>query len=349
MMTNSDGLRFKPERGSSPLKEDDENVTVVSRSVQHKMAKFKSPLSSAFPPITDDRILPSGELSPQNRSDGLRKRAFGTDASNVPPPVESRNHVHTPQKKFKRFCEEQSPAMPGFSSILEDIYQICPEVEVKIEPPDDMLGQEKTVALQPNFQNPEAGNTATPGSKPSGITLEKHSDKEGDEATVDLRMETHRPSANAVRRIAATNRSCLYSKFKVPARVGSVCEAQEVSQMTPSLPGALVRPQLFRTPYKLPTASITTARANERRSTAEEKITSDYYCVMYCIRKPNAKNKGPWSDGVLIRRGRSSILQDTEGKLVLKDGEQRGGALTEGDILLVIIARHSRTGSRPRA
>ncbi|KAI5063036.1 hypothetical protein GOP47_0021583 [Adiantum capillus-veneris] len=43
-----------------------------------------------------------------------------------------------------------------------------------------------------------------------------------------------------------------------------------------------------------------------------------FYSVMYCMKKKNAKHKGPWFDGVLIARGSKCTLQDTEGKIVCK-------------------------------
>ncbi|KAL2622526.1 hypothetical protein R1flu_002731 [Riccia fluitans] len=66
------------------------------------------------------------------------------------------------------------------------------------------------------------------------------------------------------------------------------------------------------------------------RDSAGDEPSSSYYYVMYCTRKLNAKHKGPWSDGVLISRGRSCVLKDTEGKVVTKDSCHRCGDMSEG-------------------
>ncbi|MCO5553669.1 hypothetical protein L7F22_007195 [Adiantum nelumboides] len=54
--------------------------------------------------------------------------------------------------------------------------------------------------------------------------------------------------------------------------------------------------------------------------TAQEAlpVPTAFFSVMYCMKKKNAKHKGPWFDGVLIARGSKCTLQDTEGKIVCK-------------------------------
>ncbi|MCO5600743.1 hypothetical protein L7F22_054858 [Adiantum nelumboides] len=47
-------------------------------------------------------------------------------------------------------------------------------------------------------------------------------------------------------------------------------------------------------------------------------VPTAFFSVMYCMKKKNAKHKGPWFDGVLIARGSKCTLQDTEGKIVCK-------------------------------
>jgi hypothetical protein len=62
---------------------------------------------------------------------------------------------------------------------------------------------------------------------------------------------------------------------------------------------------------------------------------SQYYSVLYCVRKKNAKRKGPWSDGVLVTRGRRCTLQDLEGKIVSKESAQGCKDMPEGASLQV--------------
>eukprot|EP00850_Spirogloea_muscicola_P003947 SM000016S01935 [mRNA] locus=s16:775916:782349:+ [translate_table: standard] len=46
----------------------------------------------------------------------------------------------------------------------------------------------------------------------------------------------------------------------------------------------------------------------------EPPATATYYSIMFCKKKKHAKHKGPWSDGILILKGKSCILQDKGGK-----------------------------------
>ena len=62
-----------------------------------------------------------------------------------------------------------------------------------------------------------------------------------------------------------------------------------------------------------------------------------FYSVMYRARKKNAKNKGPWFDGILIVRGRKSTLLDVEGKAVCKGDVSGGKPLAVDSIIEVIL------------
>ncbi|CAM6092312.1 unnamed protein product [Calypogeia fissa] len=322
-MRSLDRPSFKFKRTGSPLREADGNITVGSRSKQHKKAKFKlefkSPLPTAHPTISENSVASS-----------IVRDDCGTDGSNMQPRFESRIRVHTAHERSQRPYHAQSNAMPGFGGILEDIYEICPEADVKIEAPDDESYREMKTSLLPKFQKSEAEDTATQKVQPLRSTLEGSFD-----AGIDRRTDIQRLRANAFGSTAATNRSSIFSKFKMPAQVRSACENWDVLAITPNAPVTLVRSHRLHQPNRSLTMPVSHSKANENRSTLEQKIASDYYCVMFCIRKPNAKHKGPWSDGVLIRQGRVSILHDAEGKLVLKNIEQRVGALSEGDTLLM--------------
>lgn len=67
----------------------------------------------------------------------------------------------------------------------------------------------------------------------------------------------------------------------------------------------------------------------------QQELPSEYYSVMYCVRKMNAKRKGPWSDGIIVCQGRSCNLQDLEGKSVAKGIVQGLKDLPEGASLEV--------------
>lgn len=67
----------------------------------------------------------------------------------------------------------------------------------------------------------------------------------------------------------------------------------------------------------------------------QQELPSEYYSVMYCVRKMNAKRKGPWSDGIIVCQGRSCNLQDLEGKSVSKGTVQGLKDLPEGASLEV--------------
>ena len=67
----------------------------------------------------------------------------------------------------------------------------------------------------------------------------------------------------------------------------------------------------------------------------QQELPSEYYSVMYCVRKMNAKRKGPWSDGIIVCQGRSCNLQDLEGKSVSKGIVQGLKDMPEGASLEV--------------
>ncbi len=88
----------------------------------------------------------------------------------------------------------------------------------------------------------------------------------------------------------------------------------------------------FRPPTS--TSAACAAPTNGQRTGTEDE-PSQYYSVMYCVRKKNVKRKGPWSDGVLVTRGRRCTLQDLEGKIVSKESAQGCKDLPEGASLQV--------------
>lgn len=67
----------------------------------------------------------------------------------------------------------------------------------------------------------------------------------------------------------------------------------------------------------------------------QQELPSEYYSVMYCVRKMNAKRKGPWSDGIIVCQGRSCNLQDLEGKSISKGIVQGLEDMPEGASLEV--------------
>lgn len=62
----------------------------------------------------------------------------------------------------------------------------------------------------------------------------------------------------------------------------------------------------------------------------QEAVLADFYLVMYCPRKKNAKRKGPWSDGIIVCQGRSCTLQDMDGKAITKANVQGLKDMPEG-------------------
>jgi hypothetical protein len=67
----------------------------------------------------------------------------------------------------------------------------------------------------------------------------------------------------------------------------------------------------------------------------QEAVLAEYYLVMYCPRKKNAKRKGPWFDGIIICQGRSCTLQDMDGKVITKANVQGLKDMPEGATLEV--------------
>lgn len=88
----------------------------------------------------------------------------------------------------------------------------------------------------------------------------------------------------------------------------------------------------FRPPTS--TSAACAASTNGQRAGTEDE-PSQYYSVLYCVRKKNVKRKGPWSDGVLVTRGRRCTLQDLEGKIVSKESVQGCKDMPEGASLQV--------------
>ncbi|KAG0589830.1 hypothetical protein KC19_1G051700 [Ceratodon purpureus] len=74
-------------------------------------------------------------------------------------------------------------------------------------------------------------------------------------------------------------------------------------------------------------------KLKEASRPTQEVGLADYYSVMYCPRKKNAKRKGPWSDGIIVCQGRSCTLQDMDGKAVTKANLQGLKDMPEGATL----------------
>ncbi|CAI5458573.1 unnamed protein product [Closterium sp. Yama58-4] len=87
-------------------------------------------------------------------------------------------------------------------------------------------------------------------------------------------------------------------------------------------------------------AAAVTCNANgaQGAAAAEASAAADetrYYSVMYCPRKPHAKRKGPWSDGLLSVKGRACAVQNMDAKPVAKALVSGCAHLKEGSTLEV--------------
>ncbi|OAE22692.1 hypothetical protein AXG93_2675s1260 [Marchantia polymorpha subsp. ruderalis] len=175
-----------------------------------------------------------------------------------------------------------------------------------------------------------AANKSNPGDIATGvITLEEDDgDGEGkvsnDQNRIQAVCEKQVLSGSghfAAKKKARLGVGLMKPRFRPPAPAQSLSGPSPIQTDSPGCPSTSSKSSSI--------ASIVPQSCQIPRKTEEQSPTS-YYCVMYCTRKPNAKHKGPWSDGVLVCRGRSCTLQDTEGKVVTKDNGHRGGDKSEG-------------------
>ncbi|KAG6541996.1 hypothetical protein Mapa_016633 [Marchantia paleacea] len=176
-----------------------------------------------------------------------------------------------------------------------------------------------------------AANISNPGDVATGvIILEEDDDDDGegkvsnDKNRSQAVFEKQALSGSghfALKKKARLGVGLIKARFRPPA------PAQSLSGPSPrQSDGTSVPP----TSAKSSSIASTNPQGCEIPRKTDEQSPTSYYCVMYCTRKLNAKHKGPWSDGVLVCRGRSCTLLDTEGKVVTKDNGHRGGDKSEG-------------------
>ncbi|CAI7739319.1 unnamed protein product [Closterium sp. NIES-54] len=103
-------------------------------------------------------------------------------------------------------------------------------------------------------------------------------------------------------------------------------------------PGSTANPRArFNAPAAA--ASVTCNAKAAPGAAAGEAAAADstrYYSVMYCPRKPHAKRKGPWSDGLLSVKGRAVAVQNMDAKSVAKASVSGCANLKEGSTLEVL-------------
>ncbi|CAI5503017.1 unnamed protein product [Closterium sp. Naga37s-1] len=101
-------------------------------------------------------------------------------------------------------------------------------------------------------------------------------------------------------------------------------------------PGSTANPRArFNAPA--PAAAVTCNAKRAPGAAAAEAAADEtrYYSVMYCPRKPHAKRKGPWSDGLLSVKGRACAVQNMDAKSVAKASVSGCAHLKEGSTLEV--------------
>ncbi|CAI5458560.1 unnamed protein product [Closterium sp. Yama58-4] len=103
-------------------------------------------------------------------------------------------------------------------------------------------------------------------------------------------------------------------------------------------PGSTANPRARFNAPKAAAAVTCNANSAQGAAAAEASAAADetrYYSVMYCPRKPHAKRKGPWSDGLLSVKGRACAVQNMDAKPVAKASVSGCAHLKDGSTLEV--------------
>ncbi|CAI5983816.1 unnamed protein product [Closterium sp. NIES-65] len=101
-------------------------------------------------------------------------------------------------------------------------------------------------------------------------------------------------------------------------------------------PGSTANPRArFNAPAPAAAATCNAKRAPGAAAAEAAADETRYYSVMYCPRKPHAKRKGPWSDGLLSVKGRACAVQNMDAKIVAKASVSGCANLKEGSTLEV--------------